>query len=492
MNRRLTTAIAAAAALAVTVLPACGEKTDESTRAAGIVPADTIGLLSVNLEPAIEQQRHILSIARALPGDLKVDEGDWEDARGEFLEGFFEDTGLDFEDDVKPWIGSEVALAAFASERRDAPPHPVLLIDCDDRAKAEAALERLEDDDYLPGPYAFLDDFVAIGLDGSDDGLDVIEAHIEGDADSLADSATFNGVVDELHGDRLILGYVDGEQALDLVEEFSGSSVPVDVSAGPVAFDLHAQAKTLVFEGVTKATGADRGQPIDYVLPEEAVAALTVVGLLDGLEDAAAEFGPMIEEAIGLDVQEDLLSWLGERVTVVVAPPATELVPIPRFGLVIEVTDEAKAQAAVPKIQSLIDTLIDGGAEQLGSELAEEFAAGMGAEFPEEFAPETVPEVTTTTAVAPSPPLQPNPFRPTFELDGDQLIVSLTPGFVTTLKNLEADPDATPSVMSLFVDADRLARLIEQPELGDVLDTVRARAGRDGDFDRFELRVSFG
>ena len=43
----------AGAVVALTVLPACGQKTDESARAAGVLPSNALGYVSVNLEPSI-------------------------------------------------------------------------------------------------------------------------------------------------------------------------------------------------------------------------------------------------------------------------------------------------------------------------------------------------------------------------------------------------------------------------------------------------------
>lgn len=71
MSRKLTPVLLASCLLLI--LPACGDKTDEATRAAGMLPADALALVTVNLEPSIEQKLNLLSVDRRFPAaDDKV------------------------------------------------------------------------------------------------------------------------------------------------------------------------------------------------------------------------------------------------------------------------------------------------------------------------------------------------------------------------------------------------------------------------------------
>src|SRR5213079_120577 len=59
------------AVLIACALPACGSKggakTDESKRAAGLVPADALAFVSVNASPSDAQKSHVASILEKLP-----------------------------------------------------------------------------------------------------------------------------------------------------------------------------------------------------------------------------------------------------------------------------------------------------------------------------------------------------------------------------------------------------------------------------------------
>ena len=105
--------IVAVLVAAVLVLPACGKKTDESVRAAGITPVDALGLLSLNLAPSIEQKRSLLSVARRFPDAAEKVKDEFDDTRDELIAEVLEDSGLDYKADVKPWLGNEVALVVL-------------------------------------------------------------------------------------------------------------------------------------------------------------------------------------------------------------------------------------------------------------------------------------------------------------------------------------------------------------------------------------------
>src|SRR3954462_1515556 len=130
MMRRLVTAAVIAGMLAV--LPACGNRTDEASRAAGMVPADTIAFVSASLDPSIAQKKNMLDIARKFPKARDKVRANFQDTRDAFLSDAVKDACLDYAKDVKPWLGSELAVAVLARPGGKGA-DPVLLI----RAKDE-------------------------------------------------------------------------------------------------------------------------------------------------------------------------------------------------------------------------------------------------------------------------------------------------------------------------------------------------------------------
>jgi hypothetical protein len=244
------------------VLPGCGKKTDETARAAGITPATALALISVNLSPSIEQQRNLLAISRRFPDAAEKVKGEFEDTRDEILQTILQDSGLDYGRDVKPWLGKEAAAVVLPPGDGDAP-LILAMVQTDDKEAAEAAIAKATKDGGFDGTYAVIEDYVVISDqdDPADNkrALDQIAAQAENDEGSLAESDEFNKVVDELAGDRLLLGWVDAEDSLAVAEDLAGDpealSFLKELGKGSIAFDVHVESKAVVFEGVAGRPG---------------------------------------------------------------------------------------------------------------------------------------------------------------------------------------------------------------------------------------------
>lgn len=350
------------------VLPACGQKTDEAARAAGITPATALAMVSVNLSPSIEQKRNLLAIARRFPDAGDQVKGEFEDSRDGLLQTILADSGLDYTKDVKPWLGSEAA-AVVLPPRAGGTPLFLALVQTSDKDQAEAAIAKATRGGDFEGTYAIVDDYVVISdqEDPADNqpAIDQITAQAGKDSGSLADAPDFTKVVDQLHGDRLVLGWVDTAQVLDQAQDFGGFGDVAflrDLGDASVAFDMHVESKAVVFQGVAAASGPDTGSDVELTrsLPASTLAALTMFDLggsvtkaietVTGARGGGSDFIGEIEESTGIDFDEDVLSWMkGEAVVVVGAVRDGQ--PFPDFALVVEPTDKAKATAGLDKIR---------------------------------------------------------------------------------------------------------------------------------------------
>ncbi|MDQ3757395.1 MAG: DUF3352 domain-containing protein [Actinomycetota bacterium] len=478
--------------LLLVALPACGKKTNEAARAAGITPATALGFLSVSLDPSVEQKRNLLSIARRFPDAEAKD--DFEASRDELLSSILEEAGLDYEKDVKPWLGSELAIAVLPGSPGPEP-RVAVLIEQDDEDKAKAALDkanaRAQADGTPPIAYRLVDDFV-VATTGDDAAvaqqtLDAFAGQADGDEGDLSASREFSEVVDELHGDRLLLGWIDGKDALAVLSEFVDSSeFPLESmlqQAVPTAFDVHAANSALVMEAVARSTveAADGKPELTEGLPAGSFGAFTVFDAKKVLGDALrAVVGtgddPLEEfrEQTGLDLERDVLSWMGGE-SVLVASPAGAGQGFPDMGFVVEPTDRAAAEAALPKIQ---DALAELRRQSEGMDVA----AGL---FEDRFV------IASTQAFM------------------ERLAKDATPSFGESdaYRSVlgESSSDATRTQLVLDVDAIRetLERLLldddddraqyERDTKPDVepLDAVGFVLHRDGGFDRAELKVTF-
>jgi hypothetical protein len=495
-------------------LPACGGKTDETTRAAGVTPPDAIAFFSLNLDPSIEQKRNLLSIARRFPGARSTVKDEFEDTKDEVIQDVLEDSGLDYEKDVKPWLGNEVAAAILppAGATGEEDPSFVVMVETDDEADARAAIEKAAASGDFDGAYAVVDDFVLISDQGesADDqaALDRVSAQARKGEDSLADSDRFNEVVDRLAGDRLVLMWADLAKGLQyLQEEAEAGFFPfLDAqenlkNAETLAADVHVEDAAVVFQGVSKGAGGGEGNDAELTrtLPGSTLAALTLFNVGDSLQEGArsffggddgAEFLAEFEREIGIDLEGDLISWIGGEL-VFVAGAVPEGQSFPSFGLVVEPTDRAKAEAGVNK---LLERL---AAE--GFTLEERQVAGVTAHV--------VPEPITEG------------IQPAAALFEDRFVIASSPEYLEQLAKADspglAGTDAYKSVldedddviMQFVVLIDPVRETMERGFLTDVEDQREYEnevkpnieplsafgivATRDGDFAKLSFKLTF-
>lgn len=424
--RRFAALVVGASLLA---LPACGQKTDEASRAAGITPVTALGFASVNLDPSIEQKRNLLGIVRRFPDAREEVRGEFDEARDDLIAELIEDTGLDFERDVKPWLGNEVAVAVLPPA--DGPePVVVALVETSDEAGAKAAIDKAAASDEFSGSYQVVGDFVVIADEEDDTAEQAALARIAAQADKddggLAEADAFTRVVDRLAGDRLFLAWVDLEQALALADDLGGGELDIldrfGDQASAVAVDLHAEASAIVLQGVADGAGEGNGATAELTrsLPAGTLAALTLFnvgqGITDGIraftgEAEGGNFLGELEEETGLDLENDILSWMkGELVVVTGAVP--EARSFPDSALVVEPSDRARAEEGVEKIRRVL-------AEQ-GFELEERQVAGA------------------TAYVAPEP--LSDGVQPAMALFADRFVLASNPAYLEQLAE-DASPD---------------------------------------------------
>ena len=493
--------------LVLLVLPACGSKTDETVRAAGITPPNALGFLSVNLSPSIEQKRSLLSIARRFPDARDQVKEEFDTTVDDLLADILEDSGLDYAADVKPWLGNEVAIAFLPPGDGDEPLF-IAMIQTEDEAKAKAAIEKAKTSEF-EGAYAIVEDFVVISdqsePEDNQPALDLVVAQGGKDDGGLAEANEFTSVVDELAGDRLLLGWLDVKDSVGLAGELGDDDLEFlqqfADDAKSVAFDVHADSAAMVFQAVAAATGEDSsGKPeLTASLPANTLAALTLFNLdsmvsrgLEAIVGTGEEVTAEFEQMTGLNLDEDILSWMQGEVAFV-AGPVRDDQPFPDFAIVVEPTDQAKAEAAVTRIK---DALAEQGFElaerEIGGATAflvpEEFIGGIQpamALFPDRFVLANSPAYLGDLAKAATPGLgTTDAYESVVDEDGDRL-----GQFVLLIDPVrEAIENAFLGEASAEDRADYDAKV--RPNL-EPLSAFGVTARRDGDFSKFELRLTF-
>ena len=360
---------------------------------ADLVPAQATAYVSVYLQPSTAQQTKLAALIGRLPGfedpaslDTKIDQ---------MVHNALSDSGLNYETDIRPWIGGQLAIGAWqtpGAASGDPPTASTLLVaEVKDRAAAQAAVDRLakrsgesaQRETYQgvdlvlskTAGYAFLGDMLVVGEPKS-----ALQAAVDvsrGATDSLAKSARFRAAVAELPSDRLAAAYVDlaalataagvpnqaagfSTVAVALVAEENGlrlsGQAPFDKGAGTGAaaaiFDLSGAAAQL-------SGWMPKGTPFEVSLfglsqsihaAEGAASADTAEG--KSVRDAFSTIRGLAALGLGLDLDKDLLPLLDGEVALAINDFDGRTVS---GQLLLRPSDPAAAAATLAKLRDKLE-----------------------------------------------------------------------------------------------------------------------------------------
>ena len=294
--------------------------------------------------------------------------------------------GTTYEKDFKPWLGNRVGVYATNFQKEDA--DVLIAVATTDSDKARKSVvetfgdkgEKLRDGSYKGVDYkidskgmaaGIVDDFLAIGDEAQfKRGVDASKGK------SLADQKRYKDAIGRLDGDRIGTAFVDVKSLFDAAAKADPSSagdleqarrlfgfdklqpvsaalladgdrIAVDsamtVSGGS---DLLARLSLLQGEGPGKLLGDLPGDAwLAYGVPKLGEGLKTVYGQFAGALGGAALSG-QIKQQTGLDLEQDVFSWIGDTGLFVRGTSTSAL----EGALVIEATDPAKAKTAVTKL----------------------------------------------------------------------------------------------------------------------------------------------
>jgi hypothetical protein len=301
---------------------------------------------------------------------------------------------LDYERDVRPWLGERAALWAAAQEEFGG----VALVAATDTEQAwesiQAAIRRGGEEttarSYKDVEYLVVDDEgTAVGIVGdfaafgTEPELKRTVDALEGS--SLSENDRYRGAVDGLAEDRLAHFYTDLRAVFELARRDPSSAeslrqlealVPLD-RIPPLTGAFLANGDRLAIDVGLDVEGNDMlrslgaftgvaGSPLVQELPADTWAAIGSPRVGESARALLQQFGgalggAMLEEQLrgqlGLDLERDLLSWIGDVAFFMRGTNVASL----EGGAVIQVTDEGRAEAAFGKIVGVVRTR--GGAD---------------------------------------------------------------------------------------------------------------------------------
>ncbi|RYC05465.1 DUF3352 domain-containing protein [Nocardioides zhouii] len=348
-------AVVAGGAWAATSFFASGAQPAEA------LPDSTVAYFSVDLDPSGGQKIEAIKTLRKFPAftdKINLDTDD--DLRERFFEEIVkagECKGLDYAEDVKPWVGSRAAMAAV--DLGDDEPAVVGVVQVSDAGKAEDGMASLVEtcggtsgEDTSEGGGWVVDGDWMVIAETEEIAQQVVDAT---DGASLAGDAAFDQwtgeagdegfmsfyvakaaaqYLDDAAGMGSMLGYMPpegGEEVPDqlqgLIDEFDGAAATVRFDDGAVEVEY---AMSNYQKDLTALIDSETGVDMVAGLPEDTLAAFGFSlqegwadAMLDYVKDAVPDEAAAIDDQLaqfesetGVAFPEDIETLLGEGVTV--------------------------------------------------------------------------------------------------------------------------------------------------------------------------------
>jgi hypothetical protein len=312
---------------------------------ADVLPADTLGFVTLDLDPAVNQKAAVSSLLEKFP-DLREHVGG--DLRGDILSPVLDEVSadLDFDADVAPWLGDRMAVAAVPAPGTDAGVVPVLaLAVTDEEAMADTLTDVRTDADF---GFAVRDDYVLV-TDTQERADDLAAAE-----EVLADAEAYAGDREALGGDHVAIAWFDLDAVQGVLPAEMAGGMPFGATdlTGRAILGLHAESDALELHALDFGMAESAWAPTEPTrliegLPEDTVAAVSVGGLGDAIaqgweEIAAGGMPPEFQDglaALGLQLPEDLRVVFGSDVAVALSGDLAE----PQVGVRADTDDPARA-----------------------------------------------------------------------------------------------------------------------------------------------------
>jgi hypothetical protein len=362
------------------------------TRPAEVLPASTFALVTVDLDPSGGQKIEAIKTLRKFPS--------WKERTGitpdsDVVKAIFEEAvqdgpcaSLDYEKDVKPWIGQRAGLGGVLLGEK---PRPVLALQVKDADQAKAGFTKLadcsevsDDDDF---GWAISDDYLLV----SDSDANAKAILAAGKKSPLAEDADFQKWTEEVGGPGIVNAYLgskgvkiliddlgadlegltggglagaqmdnvsssdDSKELKELFKDFKGAAAGLKFNDGGIE---------LSFAGGGAASKNDRtvGRHVG-ALPEDTAALLALAVPAKGIQQLESssgqellDLGEMFTEGTGITLPDDLITLLGDSLSLSVGGdvPADLAASDPSelpLGLLVH-GDDAEIKAVVAKVEA--------------------------------------------------------------------------------------------------------------------------------------------
>jgi hypothetical protein len=353
-------------------------------RASRAVPASASLYGTLYLQPSAGQKMNLAALLGHVPG--LADAASLDTKLHEIAGRLLAQAGLDYEGDLRPWLGNQLAVAVEPDGTDPAAADVVLLLAVKDPVSAAAALDRIaqelrliaEPESYQgveltigpDGAWALLDDLLVVGNDAA-----TVRAALDADADrapSLADDTAFVAAMRRVPADHLAAMYVDlqglasAAAAEDQLGGYSDASLALVVErdglrlAGNAPFDAEAasagarEAFALASEPSSLADWMPddtQAELVVFAVGQTFVAAEEQLGAGPGMgevADAIDQLRGLAALFLGIDLDEDLLPLFDREAAVAIGGLQDAA---PRGQLLLRPADAGAAQEALDRMR---------------------------------------------------------------------------------------------------------------------------------------------
>lgn len=369
--------LAVLSVIAAALLAGCGAG---ATQPATLAPSSALVYGEVELQPGGDQKAALDALARKFPGS-----GDAGQRLGKLIDDASRqgNSKISFQSDIKPWLGERAAFFVSNPGRAGAGRHTpaAALVATDDEDAAMAAVQKDQgkgtEADYQGTSYRRFGgpDEVAAVIDGylvlsNERGLRAI-VDAKDDDRTLEASDRFKNALEGQPKDRLGFTYVDVRSAFDAVPSSQAQflapfrrafrdPVVATATAQPDALEVTAKTPASSLSALGLAGLGSKGSDLIGKLPGDSLFATGGPDLgrqlSAGVDLAAASVGgrAILEQGLkvrtGLDLQQDILGWMGDYGLFVRGQDRSNL----GGALVVQTTDPAATRRAIAGFQRIL------------------------------------------------------------------------------------------------------------------------------------------
>jgi hypothetical protein len=318
-----------------------------------VLPSTSIAYVSVDMNPSADQKIAAYNLSKKFD---KLGVKSQDSLKDDLLRKAFEsDDSIDYDKDVKPWLGDRGAVAAVPDASSKDGVAVVVAVEVTDKKKAEADLaqSKKESDDPKSFNYAVVDDYAIVASTKS-----ALDATVNAKS-HLADNKQFVDDTTHLNKDRVVTAWVDLDKSADAIAKYrTANGKPTENKSGltgTAAAAVHLEGDLVEVGGYVTGSGIATGSKVDLIdeIPPGADIAVELTGLDKSLalafNQAGAQASVLSTIIPGINLPTDIPTLVGSDTAIGINVEKGKQIPDARFS-----AKTADPSASVAKVNGAL------------------------------------------------------------------------------------------------------------------------------------------